>query len=85
MYYATFKVRKCDSLFYKINTFLQKNIALELRIDGAPRLLIIPFFAALPNLIQHSPFINFGEFWPVSPFIPYSPFINSCAQSTAVA
>ena len=25
-------------------------------------LLIIPFFATLPNLLQHSPFINFGEF-----------------------
>ena len=24
-YYATFKVRKCESLFYKINTFLQKT------------------------------------------------------------
>ena len=24
-YYATFKVRKFESLFYKINTFLQKN------------------------------------------------------------
>ena len=35
---------------------------LEFRIDGTPRLLIIPFFATLPNLIQHSPFINFGEF-----------------------
>ena len=35
---------------------------LEFRIDGTTRLLIIPFFATLPNLIQHSPFINFGEF-----------------------
>ena len=32
------------------------------RIDGAPRLLIIPFLATLPNLIHLSPFINFGEF-----------------------
>ena len=42
----------------------EKNIscALEFRIDGTPCLLIIPFFATLPNLIQHSPFINFGEF-----------------------
>ena len=35
---------------------------LDFRIDGTPRLLIIPFFAILPNLIKHSPFINFGEF-----------------------
>ena len=36
---------------------------LEFRVEGTPRLLIIPFFATLPNLIQHSPFINFGEFY----------------------
>ena len=35
---------------------------LEFQIDGTPRLLIILFFATLPNLIQHSMFINFGEF-----------------------
>ena len=35
---------------------------LEIRIDETTRLLIILFFATLPNLIQHSPFINFGEF-----------------------
>ena len=34
---------------------------LEFRIDGTPRLLIIPFFATLPNLIQQYPFINFGK------------------------
>ena len=34
---------------------------LEFRIDETPRLLIIPFFATLPDLIQHSTFINFGE------------------------
>ena len=34
---------------------------LEFRIVGTPH-LIIPFFATLPNLIQHSQFINFGEF-----------------------
>ena len=38
------------------------NFTLEFRIDGTPRLLVIPFFATLPKLIQHSPFINFGEF-----------------------
>ena len=27
-YYATFKVRKCESLFYQINTFLPKNLPL---------------------------------------------------------
>ena len=34
----------------------------EFRIDGTPRLLIIPFFPTLPNLIEHSPFVSFGEF-----------------------
>ena len=29
-YYATFKVRTFESLFYKINTFLQKNLPLAL-------------------------------------------------------
>ena len=38
------------------------EVTLEFRIDGTPRLLIIPFFATLPNLIQHFSFINFGEF-----------------------
>ena len=35
---------------------------LEFRIDGTPRLIIIPFFATLPNLIRHSSHINYGEF-----------------------
>ena len=35
---------------------------LEIRIDETTRLLIILFFATLPNLIQHSPFIDFREF-----------------------
>ena len=35
---------------------------LEFRIDGSPCLLIIPFFATLPNLIHHSLFINFELF-----------------------
>ena len=39
-----------------------QKLTLEFPIDGTPRLLIIPFFAILPNLIKHSPFINFGEF-----------------------
>ena len=38
------------------------EVTLEFRIDGTPRLLIIPFFATIPNLIQHFSFINFGEF-----------------------
>ena len=37
--------------------------ALEIRIDETTRLLIMPFFATLPSLIQHSPFIDFGEFY----------------------
>ena len=36
---------------------------LEFQIDGTPCLLIIPFFATFSNLIQHSMFINFGEFF----------------------
>ena len=35
---------------------------LEFPIDETPRLLVIPFFATLLNLIQHSLFIDFGEF-----------------------
>ena len=35
---------------------------LEFQIDGAPRFLVIQFFASLPNLIQHSHFIEYGEF-----------------------
>ena len=34
----------------------------QVRIDETPHLLIIPFFATLPNLIQHSLFINFEGF-----------------------
>ena len=33
-YFATFKVRKCESLFYKINTFLLKTtIFIELQVE----------------------------------------------------
>ena len=35
---------------------------LEFRKDRTPRLLIIPFFATLPNFIQQSLFINLEEF-----------------------
>ena len=42
--------------------FLLIHFTLKFRIDETLRLLNIPFFAYLPNLIQHSPFINFGEF-----------------------
>ena len=45
-----------SNLYFIVNTP-------EFRIDGTPRLLIIPFFATLPNIIQHSPFINFEEFF----------------------
>ena len=48
-----------------INTKLFIQIllcTLEFRIDGTSRLLIIPFFATLPNLIHHSLFINFELF-----------------------
>ena len=37
-------------------------LTVDLRIDRTHRLLIIPFLATVPNLIQHFPFINFGEF-----------------------
>ena len=39
-----------------------QKLTLEFRIDRTPRLLIIPFFATLPNLIQQCSFIDFGEF-----------------------
>ena len=39
------------------------HATLEFQIDGTSRLLIIPLFATLTNLIQHYPFINFGEFY----------------------
>ena len=42
--------------------FIYFNGTLEFRIDGIPRLSVSPFFAILRNLIQHSPFVNFGEF-----------------------
>ena len=48
----------CLSIYKRSLVETQNSIT----IDGTPRLLIIPFFAALPNLIQHSPSINFGEF-----------------------
>ena len=37
-------------------------IILEFWIDGIPRLLIIPFYVTLLNLIQYLQFTNFGEF-----------------------
>ena len=37
------------------------NFTVEVRIDGTTCLLPAVFYH-LPNLIQHSPFINFGEF-----------------------
>ena len=40
-------------------TFMTKRPTLEVRIDWTPCLSIITFFATLPNLIQHSQFINF--------------------------
>ena len=45
-----------------IKLLIKINFTLEFRIDGILRLLIISFFATLPNLIKHFPFINFGEF-----------------------
>ena len=49
--------------FFHIITQKSKLLhTLEFRIDGTHRLLIIPLFATSPNLIQHSSFINFGEF-----------------------
>ena len=46
-----------------MNNYFVEITTLEFGIDGPTRLLIIPFFATLPNLIQHSPFINFGKFY----------------------
>ena len=36
-------------------------VTLVFQIGGTPCLLIILFFATFPNLIQHFPFIDFGE------------------------
>ena len=41
---------------------IREEYTLEFWINGTPRLLMISFFATLPNLIQYSPFVNFGEF-----------------------
>ena len=44
--------------------FRKCTVSLYFRVSNrrTTDLLIIPFFATLPNLIQHSPFNNFGEF-----------------------
>ena len=59
-YSLIYSFLNCVNILYAI--FIAIWNTLEFRIDGTPRLLIIPFFATLPNLIQHSRFINFGEF-----------------------
>ena len=48
-------------------------VNLEFRIDGTPRLLIISFFATIPNLIQYASFINFGEFCQPPPLLFQTP------------
>ena len=55
---------------------------LEFRIDGIPRLLIIPFFATLTNLIQHSLFINCGEFCQ-SPLLFQTPCLVMCTVNSS--
>ena len=65
MTYSIFRVYTV-SLSQTVEGVMMQNlryITLKSRIDGTPRLLIIPFFATLPNLIQPSPFINSREFW----------------------
>ena len=68
------------------NTKIRLYTTFEFRINGTPRLLIIPFFATFLNLIQHSPFINFGEFCQ-SLLLFQTPrlLIHVHSQSTAVA
>ena len=67
-------------------TFQRKVMAasalstLKFRTDGTPRLLIITFFATVPNLIQHSPFINSGEFCQ-PPFLFQTPRLLIHVQS----
>ena len=61
-----------SSLPYITKCFMLSNVTTLSEIDlktslwlysrVSNRLLIIPFFTTLPNLIQHSPFINFGGF-----------------------
>ena len=50
------KSLRCNQIPYQI------KLNLKFRINGVPRLLIIPSFTTLPSLIQHSLFINFGGF-----------------------
>ena len=52
---------KISYKFSSTKSALRLVSPLDFRIDGTSRLLIIPFFATLPNLIQHSLFIYFGE------------------------
>ena len=51
-----------ESKMLRLNSSYHKELTHEFRIDRTHRLLIIPFFATLPNLIQHSLFINLGGF-----------------------
>ena len=68
-YYWSYRASTCSNIdvFKKSHEKWRKSLektaasTLEFRIDGNPRLLIILFFATLPNLIQHSLFINFWE------------------------
>ena len=46
-----------------VNNYFVEITTVEFGIDRPTGLLITPFFATLPNLIQHSPLINFGEFY----------------------
>ena len=55
------------------------------QIDGTPYLLIIPFFCQPPQPYSALLVYQFWRILPVSPFIPDSLFINSCAQSTVEA
>ena len=53
-------LKVCREIFVKIIQSCYHT--LEFRPYGTPHLLIFFFFCHLPKLIQHSPFINFGQF-----------------------
>ena len=56
-YYVTFKVRKCESFFYKINTCLQKNYHLHWIAGRAnivsKYIIIFQFWVWLLGLLSH--------------------------------
>ena len=80
----TIQPRICEIFTPQKNLTFKYTSTLEFRIDGTPGLLIIPFFAPSPTLFSTPRSLVLDNFASL-PFIPDSPFINSCAQSAALA